>query len=318
MNTPISGQKYTPVRITTIKSERAVTFPVYIHFKDHYLEYIKPETSLDKEKYKKLRKQKITKFFIQSQDEIKYQDFLDGFLQDTLNDPNATLEDKTEMVTGQSETAIEKMATDPGNENNFNMTRKAAKNLQKLVFENPDALKTMFNPAEDDGIVIQHSINVAILTIKFARKKKLDDEEIDYLSTAALMHDVALLDNDKLQEVFLTPRKEIDKNIKKEYYDHTRDIIPLLKDRPYINQPIIEFIEFHEENLQGSGPHKKKKLTLAQEILSMINAYDKILISKKLTPKEGIKAMMIDELGNYTLKLLNEFQNFLKEEGLIS
>jgi len=54
-----SENKYTPVRITTIKAERVVDFPVYIHFKEQYLEYIKPKTSIDKEKYKKLRSRKL-------------------------------------------------------------------------------------------------------------------------------------------------------------------------------------------------------------------------------------------------------------------
>lgn len=49
----------------------------------------------------------------------------------------------------------------------------------------------------------------------------------------------------------------------------------------------------------------------------MINSYDKIVSARKLTPKDAIKTMMIDELGNYSLKMLNDFQAFLKEEGLV-
>tara|TARA_Y100000768_G_C23989839_1_gene691600 strand:- start:3841 stop:4794 length:954 start_codon:yes stop_codon:yes gene_type:complete len=317
MNPKSTASQYTPVRITTIKAERTVTFPVYIHFKEQYLEYIKPSTAIDKEKYKKLRKQKITKFYILSEDEVKYQDFLDSFLEEALSNPNTSIEEKSEIVTGQAETAIDKMGADPGNENNFNMTRKAAKNLQKLIFENPDALKNLFGTGEEDNPIIQHSINVAVLTIKFATKKKLPEEEVDYLSTAALMHDVGLLENDTLMETFMVPKNEFTPQQKKEYYEHTKGIIPLLSEKPYINQNIIEYIQSHEENLQGLGPHKLKKLTPSQEILSMINSYDKIVTARKLTPKDAIKTMMIDELGNYSLKMLNDFQAFLKEEGLV-
>ncbi len=317
MSSHSSENKYTPVRITTIKAERVVNFPVFIHFKDQYLEYIKPETAIDKDKYKKLRKQKITKFFILGNDELKYQKFLDSFLEETLNNPDTPLEEKSEIVTGQAETALDKMAADPGSELGFNMTRKASKNLQKLIFENPEALKHMFGNGDDEGPVIQHSINVAILTIKFARKKKLPDEEIDYLSTAALMHDLGLMETESLQKLFDQSKKDMDAATKKEYFEHTRGIIDLLSEKPYINQSIIQLIELHEENLQGSGPHKKKKLSPAQEILCMINAYDKLLCTNKLNPKEAIKTMMIDELGNFSLKLLNEFQSFLKEEGIV-
>ncbi len=316
MSSDSSDHKYTPVRITTIKSERIVSFPVYIHFKDQYLEYIKSNTAIDKDKYKKLRRQKITKFYIMSHDEIKYQKFLDGFLEEALNDPNTSLEEKTEIVTGQAETAIDKMVEDPGNEASFNMTRKAAKNLQKLIFENPEALKNMFGQGDEQSPIISHSINVAILTIKFSREKKLPDEEIDYLSTAALMHDVGLMDDEKKLHSFQIHKSEMDATARKDYLEHTKGLIPLLTEKPYINQTIIEYIESHEENLQGTGPHKKKKLSKGQEILSMINAYDKLVITKKLSPKDAIKTMMIDELGNYSLKMLNDFQAFLKTEGI--
>ena len=54
---------YTPVRITTIKANREVNFPVFIHFKNVYLEYLKSGSQIESDKYKKLRKQKITKFY---------------------------------------------------------------------------------------------------------------------------------------------------------------------------------------------------------------------------------------------------------------
>ena len=49
----------------------------------------------------------------------------------------------------------------------------------------------------------------------------------------------------------------------------------------------------------------------------MINRYDKLIFTNKITPQEAIKTMMIDELGNYSLKMLSDFQTFLKEETLV-
>ena len=309
---------FTPVRITTIKADRTVPFAVYIHFKEQYLEYIKPGGSIEKDKYKKLRRQKITKFFIQDLDEGKYQKFLDDFLEQTLDDPNASLEEKSEVVVGQSETAIDKMAKDPGNEVSFNMTRKAAKNLQKLVFENPEALTSMFGQGHDHDPIVKHSVNVCVLAIKFGKSQKLSDENIDYLSTAALMHDIGLMQKeDDIVSLFDKYRKDMDHQEKTNYAEHCRGIIPLLRDKPYINSEIIELIEYHEENLQGTGPHKIKKLSKTLEILSFVNTYDKICITKKQGPAEAMKTIMLEELGNYNLKLINDFKAFLKAEKMI-
>lgn len=309
---------YTPVRITTIKAERTVPFPVYIHFKEQYLEYVKPGMAIEKDKYKKLRRQKITKFYILDQHEGQYQQFLDSFLEETLNSETASVEDKAEAVSGQSETAMERMSEDPGNETNFDMTRKAAKNLQKLIFENPESLTRIFGQNSDSGPIIQHCINVAVLSIKFAKQKKVSEEDIDWLSTAALMHDIGVMQMDKdTQELFLKEKGSLSPDEKKKYYEHCKGVVQLLAERPYINAKVIELIESHEENLQGSGPLKKSKLSKPQEILSLVNAYDKKIITKGISPADAIKEMMIDELGNYNLELLNEFQAFLKQEKVI-
>ena len=69
--------------------------------------------------------------------------------------------------------------------------------------------------------------------------------------------------------------------------------------------------------VEGSGPLKMAKLTKPQEILSMVNAYDKKILTNKVTPAEAIKEMMIDELGNYNLDLLTKFQKFLKDEKVV-
>ncbi|MCR9205845.1 MAG: HDIG domain-containing protein, partial [Halobacteriovoraceae bacterium] len=263
-------------------------------------------------------KQKITKFFIKGKDEGNYQQFLDSFLEETLNSPNASVEEKTELVTGQSETAIDRLKDDPGNETCFDMTRKAAKNLQKLIFENPESLNNVFGAEGETGPVVQHCINVAALSIKFAKAQNVSEEEIDFLSTAALMHDIGVLQmDDESKELFHRPKLDLTAEDKKKYYEHCKGVVQLLSERPYINNQIIELIESHEENLQGSGPLKKGKLTKPQEILSMVNAYDKKIIAKKILPTEAIKEMMIDELGNYNLDLLTKFQNFLKSENVI-
>lgn len=314
----MSDNSYTPVRITTIKAERQVPFPVYIFFKDQYLEYVQQGKAIEKEKYKKLRRQKITKFFILGKDEGLYQKFLDSFLEETLNSPDTSLDDKAEAVTGQSETAIERLQIDPSNQTNFDMTRKAAKNLQKLIFENPESLKRIFGQDSESGPIVQHCINVAAMSVKFALKNKVTEEELDWLSTAALMHDIGVMQMEKeSQDLFYKPKNDFEGHEKIKYFEHCKGVVQILAEKPYINAQVIELIENHEENLQGSGPHKKSKLSKVQEILSMVNSYDKKIITKKIPPETAIKEMMIDELGNYNLALLTNFKSFLKEEKVI-
>ena len=309
---------FTPLRITTIKPEKEISFSLFIFFKEQYLEYLKPGTSIEKDKYKKLRRQKITKFFILDSDEKKYQQFLDNLLEETLNSDDVSVEDKTEMVEGQAQTAMERMQDDPGSEDSFDMTRKAAQNLRQLIFDNPEALAGIFGSKSESDPVVKHSLNVCALSVKLAKKMKCSDEEVDYLSTAALMHDIGITQlEESEQALFNKPKNDFEPNEKLTFNKHCKEFIKVLSDRPYINGKIISLIENHEENRAGTGPYKKKKLELTEEILSMVNTYDKKIITQGITPAEAIKAMMIDDLGNYDLKFLQKFQELLKEEKLV-
>ena len=50
-----------------------------------------------------------------------------------------------------------------------------------------------------------------------------------------------------------------------------------------------QLIENHEENRMGAGPNKMVKLTQSEEILSMINTYDKKIRSESLSPQQALK-----------------------------
>lgn len=310
---------YTPVRISTLKAERDIPFDVYIYFKETYLKYVDGGQQIEKAKFKKLRRQKIAKFFIESNDENKYQEFLDNMLNETLNDKKADVDEKISIVEGQAEMALEKMQEDPASESSFDMTKKAASNLRKMIFENPKALSRMFGNSENDDVIAKHCINVCVLASKFAAKEKVPDDEIDDLCTAVLMHDVAIAKMSEEQKaMFNRPAAELSAQEKKSYYEHCDvNFISMLADKPYINERVITLIKNHEENLQGTGPYKKSKLEKAEEILSLVNTYDKKITSEGLTPADALKKMTIDEMGNYDLKLLNGFKTFLKIEGVI-
>ncbi len=310
---------YCPIRIRTVKPGRDLTFDLYIFFKEHYLLYIENGAAINEEKFGKLKKQKIAKFYIPVNQEVEYQAFLDGLLKEVVSDPNASVDEKVSVVEAAGETAIENMHRDPESERSFKATQKAAKSLRQVIFENPSALKKIFGKkAAKDDEIIKHSLNVAVLSVKFAQKLKCTEEEIDDLGTAALVHDVGLTKlNDEERFIFKKPKKNFTPDDKRLYGLHTKDALQILTDKPYVNKNVRELVINHEEVLSGDGPQKKSKLSKCEQILSMVNCYDKKIITEGVTPAEAIKNMMIDDLGNYDLAMLDKFKKFLKEEGIL-
>lgn len=311
---------YTPLRISTVKPQRGLTFDLYIFFKEQYLCYAKNGEQLSEEKYQKLKTQQIAKFFITEKDEVNYQKFLDALLAETLNSSSVSVEEKVNMAEGTCNSAVERMQKDPKSESAYRMTEVAAKSLRQVIMQNPDALKQIFGKkVEKNEEIVKHSLNVCALSVKLGQILGCSDSELDDLGTAALIHDIGITQMPKdAIELFYKPKKRLTVDDKRVYYNHCKDALGLLKDRPYVNQTIIELVINHEEVLSGLGPNKKKKLSKLEEILSMVNCYDKRVLTGKTTPAETVKDMMIDELGNYNLAMLTEFKKVLHAEGLLT
>jgi HD-GYP domain-containing protein (c-di-GMP phosphodiesterase class II) len=310
---------FTPLRITTVKPLKVLTFDLYIFFKEQYLCYVKNGDQLTEEKYSKLKTQKIAKFFITENDELNYQKFLDNLLAETLSSSSVSSEEKVQMAEGVATSAVERMQQNPGSESAYRMTETAAKSLRQVIKSNPDALKKIFGKkVEKNEELIKHSLNVCALSVKLAEILGCSEQELDDLGTAALIHDIAIPQMNKNDIVlFSKPRKLLSNDDKRVYYLHTKDAIKLLEDKTYVNKAILELVSNHEEVLSGLGPNKKKKLSNLEEILSMVNNYDKRTITNKTTPMQTLKDMMIDEMGNYNLDLLQEFRKVLHSEGLL-
>ena len=311
---------FTPLRISTVKPSRDLTFDLYIYFKDQYLCYAKTGEQLSYDKYHKLKTQNIAKFFITEADEVNYQKFLDKLLSETLNSDTVTVDEKVNLAEGTANSAVERMQKDPKSESAYRMTETAAKSLRQVIMQNPDALKKIFGKkVEKNEEIVKHSLNVCALSVKLATVLKCTEQELDDIGTAALIHDIGLTQLSKNDmELFYKPKKVLSTEDKRVYHLHVKDALSILKDRPYVNAQILELVTNHEEVLSGLGPNKKKRLSKLEEILSLVNNYDKRVLIGKTTPAATIKEMLIDELGNYNLNILTDFKKVLQNEGILA
>ena len=309
---------YTPLRITTIKPYTDIKFDLYIFFKERFLLYRDTGKELDDELLGKLKSQKIARFFITAGDEPNYQKYLDELLSNTLNDDSVSVDEKTTVVEGVACTAVERMKEDPNSRAAYHMTEQAAGSVRQVV-SNKDALKLIFGKkAEEDDIIVKHCLNVSALSTKLAEKRNLPDEIIDHIATAGLMHDLAVTRWDASNiKLFKTPKSDLSVDDLKKYNSHPKETVTLLQDKPYVNEKIIDLILNHEETLSGSGPNKKLKLEPEEAVISIVDNYDKKVTIFGNSPKEALKMMQVDELGNFELSLINDLKDLLKIENVI-
>ena len=213
------------------------------------------------------------------------------------------------------------MQKDPGDEQAYKKAFKAAKSLRQVVSKNPDALKYIFGKESTEGkneAIIKHSLNVCAVATKLAESKGCSEEELDNLAVASLIHDIGITMMPEVdQAIFNKLRSDFSPDDIRAYNDHSRASKKALEDKPFVNKEILNLVAHHEETKSGEGPHKHTKLTLLEEILSLANRYDKRVMLSGEPPKDVIKGMIIDELGNYDLDLIQALQSILKEDGLL-
>ncbi|MBF0360100.1 MAG: HD domain-containing protein [Oligoflexia bacterium] len=311
---------FTPIRISTIVPNKALNFELYIFFKEQFLKYIDIGRKLEHPHLEKLKKQQIARFYIRDLDENNYQVFLDDILNETLDNPDVPMGDKVNFAEGTATTAVEEMRKDPSSRTSYNVTQKAAKSLRKLITDNPDSLKNFYGrQAAENETLIKHCLNVSALCVSLAKNSDISEEEQNNLSIAGLLHDIGisrLAEND--QQLFMRNFKSLNAEEKKIYHQHPGLGKELLQKNPYVDASITDLIYAHEEKISGDGyPERKKKLTLQEEVISLCNSYDKRVTVLNMSPKEALKVAQVDELGNYSLELINRFKKHLKDEGIV-
>ncbi len=311
---------YTPLRISTIKPDRDLSFDLYIFYKERFLKYLDLGKCLNNDQLAKLKTQKIAKFYITDSHEPAYQQYLDEILNEAVNSDTMNVDEKVNVAEGACSTAVERMQKDPGSRSAYKMTENAAKSLRQIVSKNPEALKKIFGKkAKDSDIIIKHSLNVSALSTKLAELiGGFSEKDLDDLSTAGLIHDLGITKLNKDDIIlFEKPKDKLTMEDKRVYKLHPKDSADMLAEKPYINAEIIGLVLNHEEVLSGDGPQRKKQLSPLEEILSIVNMYDKRVQTTKKEPSEVMKDIMLEELGNYNLELINKFKSLLKQEGMI-
>lgn len=310
---------FVPLRIETISPDLPIDFNLYIFFKEQYLIYMTSGTSIDNSKLEKLKNQQVARFLIPENEQHLYQKYLAKLLAKRMNDKDSSTDEKINFIEAASSTAIEGMEQDPSTASSFTIAQNAAKGLRQIVADSPDALKKIFGKiVPESEQIIKHCMSVSALAGKVAQGAGLTDAEIDDLCTAALIHDIGLVKMPKNDRVLFNKfKKKYTTDDSRLYNFHIKSAEAMLKEKPWITKSVMDLICAHEEVLSGTGPLRKKKLMIQEEILSLCNCYDKRLITSGLTPKEVIKSMEIDELGNYNLKLIKHFKNVLITEGLV-
>lgn len=254
---------------------------------------------------------------------------LSAQIQAMINDiqpvetPEQKIQRQVEILNSVAKTSIDivnKILKDPDSLPAYQVVQKAARGLRDCVERGPTFFQKLFlfNDNSSSGL-IEHSKNVALLSLQLGVMNRLNRDQLDDLAIAALLHDIGHTknhdemaeDNEASQgqiELFDRGLSHCDEQERATYFKHVEYSSKLVSDKPFIKKTIIDLIESHEERLSGSGPMALVSLDLSQQILSLANCFEKMMREKKQSVKQAIHELAINEIGNFDLKLIDQMK----------
>ncbi len=182
----------------------------------------------------------------------------------------------------------------PLSENQVSYARETTETLFKMVLAEEAPLKMLIYRRSTDPDPYVHAVNVAALSMALALQLELDDQRVQEIGMAGLLHDIGL--HVPLEQSFSeTATLSIDE--KRRYWDHPVRGAEILLASPGLPDVIPVVAYEHHLHYDGSGYPKQERvreLNLASMITCVTDTYDNLRRNRP-----GKKAMAMNEALNW-------------------
>ncbi len=188
----------------------------------------------------------------------------------------------------------------------YDMRKIVKEMLQDILSSNIKFMSSIM-PKSKDTYFMDHSVNVAVLSILLGKKCKFTKPELLDLGMGAFMHDIGKVIIEELEE------KKNNGDI--DYYrEHPTFGYLLLSNDKNISSLVLQTVNQHHEQQDGKGfpigltgsnkppiksTHQRRgSMFRFAEICAVADAYDKLLLSEEkgkiLNPSDVIKRLLVD------------------------
>lgn len=183
--------------------------------------------------------------------------------------------------------------------------------MTESIFRNPDALMGLQRIRRADRYTFEHSVNVAVLLLAFARSLDQDYDTIQEIGLGGLLHDIgkSLISQEIINKPGRLTRQEFE--IMKR---HASDGAQILSQARQIPPPALKIVAEHHERIDGSGyPNNKAngEISLFGRMASIVDVYDAITSDRAyhrgVEPSEALRKLLEWSSHHFEPKLVHQF-----------
>ena len=314
---------YVPIRLRTIRQNENLGFSVFVFIshKEKYIRYINEGDEFDGDRYKKFKDKKVKKLYILSDDESKYQAFVDRKLNAAIDDDSLSNDERAEILTAVTTEALEKFKEDPESKEAFDEVDKAGRSMVEVITKRPGVLKSLLSADAEDDISVSSAMNCCTLAIRIGKLLSFEKGLLESVGSAALLRDISYKDySEEEKKVFAKPYGEITDAEWEWYKDHPNKSVEILKkiDSENLTSQVVDIVKSHEEKNNGLGfPNKVGSLTMQSEIVSLCSHYDRYVTWQGKEPTEALQILANEDAKLYNPKYTEMLGKVLFSLGMI-
>jgi putative nucleotidyltransferase with HDIG domain len=179
------------------------------------------------------------------------------------------------------------------------------------IFRNRNALLGLTRIRNMDQYTFEHSVNVAVLMVSFARALELEQSVIEHIGLGALLHDIGKIRVPN--EILNKPGRLTDDEfvIMRKHVVYSHDILARV---PGLPQPALAVAAEHHERIDGTGyPHGLQQTAISYygQMAAVVDVYDAItsdrVYHRGLEPHKALRKLLEWSQYHFTTELVQQF-----------
>ena len=189
--------------------------------------------------------------------------------------------------------------------------RDVVKENVKQVLENEDAMLMMTLLKNKDDSKAEHSLNVSILSIGFARYLGFGEAKLEDIGMGALLHDIGQV---KIDTKLISKKGRLNQNEMAEMCNHPKYAFEILQSKSGLTPSCIDIAINHHERLQGQGYPRgltADKLSQNVRLVSIVDVFESLttpqVYRRSLSVVDAYKILMSGKGTHYDEKMVLKF-----------
>lgn len=266
----------------------------------------------------KVRLREVEKLYINEEDALNYETYVQQHIQTIASSEDITLDDKAIIVYKRASSVIDEMFRNPESLETAKNVKPVVDSFVNIILHDPKAVESLLKITAHDYYTHTHSINVSIYTLSLGSFLEIEGEDLKTLGMAAVLHDIGkskvdfniINKNGKLTEV------EFDEMKTHPAAGHAIALKLGIND-----ERILSGIRHHHEKMNGTGyPDgiKEDKISQFARIIGVCDVFDALSTKRSykdpMSSFESLRLMKQEMQNHLDMSLVDAFIKMLRKQ----